>query len=161
MRYALLALLVGCASHNASMQTSVTAYPLNDRILQNADVRHGFAALVRESAYGWRADERAAFLVLDAGQLRLVEWPARNQYHAVRWEGAIPNGTVAIAHTHPLRQPMASAHDCSEAQRLGIPIFVLTRESVVLIDPRDGEQDVIGGAGWLTGSSKFEVQSSK
>ena len=156
MRYAVLALLLGCASQNVSMQTAVTAYPLSDRILQNDDVRRGFASLVKESAFGWRADERAAFLVFDDGRFRLVAWPDRNQYQTVRWQGSIPEGTVAIAHTHPLQHPMASAHDCDEARRLGIPIFVLTRSSVVLIDPRDGEQEIIGGRGWLSGTMNDE-----
>lgn len=155
MRFALAVLVIllsACSSQTvpAVRDSPVTAYPMNARILGNREVYSGFVALVRQSAYGRRSDERAAFVVLEDGRLRLVEWPARNHYHASRWEGAIPAGTIAIAHTHPANQPSASVQDCFEAQRLGIPIFVLTPESVVLIRPRDGEQEPIGGRGWLT-----------
>ena len=56
---------------------------------------------------------------------------------------------MAVAHTHPAQSPDASVHDCDEARRLGMPIFVLTPESVVLIDARDGLPQSIARRGWL------------
>jgi hypothetical protein len=57
---------------------------------------------------------------------------------------------VAIAHTHPANLPDASHHDCDEARRLGIPMFVLTPQSVVLIGSRDGRAERIASRAWLT-----------
>lgn len=129
--------LAGCASVPARYDAPGVAYPM-EAMLKSREVADEFAHLVQLAGYGKRSDERAAFLVLDNGHIRLETWPASNAYHAAAWSGRIPEGTVAIAHTHPQAFPDASVHDRSEAQRLGIPIFVLTPQSVVLIDPRDG-----------------------
>ena len=153
MRYALLLLLVSCASRQspAIVESPILAYPVDASILRNRELTDGFATLVRQSAYGRHSDERAAFIVRgDDGRFRLEFWPARNDYHAARWRGTIPSGTIAIAHTHPIEHPEASAHDCSEAQRIGVPIFVLTPESVILISASDGSQETIAPRGWLT-----------
>jgi len=40
---------------------------------------------------------------------------------------------VAAVHTHPIGQPDASNVDRTEAQRVGIPMFVITLRSVVLV----------------------------
>ena len=107
-------------------------------MIESGEVKDSFTNLIRMAGYGKRADERAGFLVLEHGHIRLEAWPATNGYHAAEWAGAIPAGTVALAHTHPQQFPEASVQDRNEAQRLGIPIFVLTPQSVVMIDPRDG-----------------------
>jgi hypothetical protein len=127
---------------------------VTERILANRDVASGFATLVKDAGYGHRPDERAAFLIVDdKGDLRVMSWPASNRFHAQRWDGSIPSGTIAVAHTHPNESPSASAHDCDEARRLGMPIFVLTPESVVLIDGRNGQPQPIARRGWLAATA--------
>lgn len=141
---AVTVLVAGCSSTTVVQpvfDSPVLAYPLSPAILENRNVSDGFASLVARSGYGRSAYESAAFLVMDdANNWRLVPWPATNLFHAQRWKGAVPRGTVAIVHTHPAHLPDASRHDMDEARRTGIPIFVLTPGTVVLVGGRDGQQ---------------------
>ncbi len=155
LRHALAVVLFasGCATQRvpSSVESPVVAYPMGEQILHNREVSDGLSHLVRLSGYSRRAEERAGFLVIDeAGHFHLQAWPASNRYHAEEWSGALPRGTVAIAHTHPIATPAASMHDCAEALRLGIPMFVLTPDSVVLIGASDGKPHSIASRGWLT-----------
>jgi hypothetical protein len=151
MRYLALLLLFGCASTIPSQFDSpIVAYPLDEKILEDADVTAAFDALLARAAYGLRNDERAGFLILDAsGRFHLEDWPATGRYRAEHWEGPIPVGTVAVVHTHPAGDPFASPHDCLEAERIGIPIFVLTPRSVVLVTD-DGRARYLFRAGMTT-----------
>jgi hypothetical protein len=146
MKRALIVLvaLTGCVSGTVQSryESPFVAYPM-DAMLQSREVNDGFTDLIRMGGYGKRAEERAGFVVLDGGHLRLEPWPANNRYHSAEWLGSVPAGTVAIAHTHPQAFPDASPHDRDEAQRLGVPIFVLTPQAVVMVDPRDGHADRI------------------
>ena len=81
---------------------------------------------------GHRQIERAAFLVYRDGNVDCVIWPASRMHRAERWEGAVPDGTIAIAHTHPNDRPELSEHDRELSRELGIPVFVVTRLGVRL-----------------------------
>jgi hypothetical protein len=132
----IMMLLVACASARVPDQfvSPVLAYPLNDLTLDRPDVIASFDMLLRKSAYGRLGEERAGFLVYDAGRFRLVMWPPTHKFHAEEWRGAIPAGTVAVVHTHPPNQPMPSEHDRFEAARVGVPIIVLTLRSAAITE---------------------------
>jgi proteasome lid subunit RPN8/RPN11 len=95
--------------------------------------------------------ERAAFLVrrLD-GRLTTVAWHV-GEHAEASCTGRIPVGCVAIIHTHPVRSTQPSKHDVTEAQRIGLPIVVITPQSVTvatpqgatvrLLQPKDGLSD--------------------
>src|SRR5438067_5790331 len=136
MRYLAILFLAGCASQStipAHIDWPIRAYPLNEQILDRADIALAFETLLRKASYGRLGEERAGFLVLDGDHFRLVLWPPTHKYHAEEWRGKIPAGTVAAVHTHPIAQPEASNVDRTEAQRVGIPMFVITLRSVVLV----------------------------
>lgn len=136
MRYLLLVLLVGCAATlpiPSHLDWPVVAYPLSEKTLERADVAEAFNHLIAKAGYGRRDDECAAFLVWDNGSFRLIEWPASHRFHAADFQGPIPEGTVAVVHTHPFVLPSPSLHDRMEARRTGIPIFVLTPGKAVLV----------------------------
>ena len=136
MRYlAILVLFCSCATQSIppTLDWPIVAYPLNEQILERADVTLAFEDLLRKSSYGRLGEERAGFLVLDGDHFRLVLWPPSHRYHAEEWNGKIPQGTVAAVHTHPIGLPDASNVDRTEAQRVGIPMFVITMRSVVLV----------------------------
>jgi hypothetical protein len=128
---------LSCASQSqipAHITIPILAYPLSQDILQNEQIIAGFASLVERSGFGKRADERAAFVILDEdGQFHFDLWPATNGFMSATWRGAIPDRTVAIAHTHPEQLPYPSAHDRDEARVSGAPIFVLTRVTITLV----------------------------
>ena len=103
--------------------------------LDDVDVARLAAPLLRaDDEY-----ERAAFVVRgDDGALRLIEWPFRREFRRARWEGAAPEGTIAIVHTHPRELPRPSMGDHAEARRIGLPIYVLTRGGVSVAHPQTG-----------------------
>ena len=74
--------------------------------------------------------ERAAFLIHDADGVAMIYWPRTMQRHAATFRGSVPPNALAIVHTHPPYLWDPSAHDLAEARRLGLPIYVLTRNSV-------------------------------
>ena len=102
-----------------------------DSTFADGSARACFDRLHALSGFGRLAQERAAFLVYrDDGTFDCVVWPASHRHHAEEWRGAIPDGTAAIAHTHPNDRPDPSHNDMAVAQRLGIPVFVVTRFGV-------------------------------
>ena len=141
--FALLGFLaIGCAS--AAVQTkpielATVAYPFSKVVLEREDVS---TCADRVLALGWygRVDwERAAFLRIgDRGLFNCEVWPAKLQFHAATWSGRMPDGTVAIVHSHPRTLPDPSTNDVAEAHRLGIPVIVVTPDSVTMVMPRDG-----------------------
>src|SRR5205823_4629755 len=134
MRYAAALLLAGCITKPIPQHLDwpIVAYPLTEATLNRADVIAAFDDLLRKAAYGHLGEERAGFLVLDGDRFLLVPWPPSHKFHADEWKGKIPYGTVAVVHTHPPGQPLPSTHDRTEAERVGIPILVITPTSVVL-----------------------------
>jgi len=98
-----------------------------------------FSGLVIRSYAGFAKSESAAFLVLHPdGTLQCINWPSTGDFKQAHWSGPLPDGVVASAHTHPLSSPFPSPQDISEAQRVRMPIFVLTPNmiNVVHVDGR-------------------------
>lgn len=90
-----------------------------------------YEQLLAEGGYGRFERERAAFLIREAdGTLTLEPWPDGAYRHA-KFRGRIPARTIAILHTHPADSPQPSARDRAEAERLGIPVVVISPEGVV------------------------------
>lgn len=95
-----------------------------------------FAEIFKASGYGFRRDERAAFLIArDDGGFDCMIWPRTNGYQSAQWEGAVPKNAVAIAHTHPRSLPEPSTHDFAEADRIGLPVYVVTHLGVNVASP--------------------------
>src|SRR5437763_584689 len=69
--------------------------------------------------------EVAAFLVRDGnGAVSCVMWPHTASRRSEHYEGAVPLGTVAIAHTHPTFAERPSRGDIEQAKKIGLPIYV-------------------------------------
>lgn len=91
--------------------------------------------LLKTARYGQTTKEHAAFLVSDSrGGLELVRWAWGAETLRASYRGAIPEGTIAIVHTHPNTSPNPSGDDVATARRLGIPVYVLTRSAVTRTD---------------------------
>ncbi len=83
--------------------------------------------------------ESAAFLVRAADQaLSLEHWPRLRTFRSSHWNGALPDGVVGVIHTHPTYLPFPSEQDLKEAQRLGMPFYVVSRNSLCVAHPADG-----------------------
>lgn len=99
----------------------------------DTDTRACFVKLLALGGYGRRAAERAAFVVAGSdGGTSCVVWPATNEVQHARWDGPVPPGTFAIAHTHPRHLSDPSAHDLRESSRTNLPIYVITPDRVTL-----------------------------
>lgn len=92
--------------------------------------------------------ERAAFVVKDpAGRLRMIGWRSNEKLYA-SYRGIVPANAIAIAHTHPYQERDPSAHDVAESRRVGMPIIVVTIDSVMVAMP-DGRIRVLArGTDW-------------
>ena len=103
------------------------AYPWNGQTIARADVRECFEHLLAGAYYGHSDYESAAWVVLDHGQLECRDWPRTFAFRAESWEGQVPDGTVAIAHTHPAKMRRPSSGDLRVAGQLGVPVIVVTQ----------------------------------
>ena len=83
--------------------------------------------------------ETAAFIVRGKdGSLAMHYWPRQFRYRTASWEGPVPEGVIAIIHTHPSTRPEPSPRDYDEARRLQMPFYVVTRGALCVADPRAG-----------------------
>ena len=88
-------------------------------------------ALLARAQYGFSEREHAAFIVREDDQtLSFVDWPYVAQQAKAQYRGRIPRGTVAIVHTHPNERPVPSPDDVALAQRIALPVYVLTRTEI-------------------------------
>ncbi|MCU1350553.1 MAG: hypothetical protein JWO56_3583 [Acidobacteria bacterium] len=129
----------------------IVAMPVGSDLVAQPNVAACFAALLKLGGYGKRPEERAAFLVLHADHtFSCVVWPPTFGYRSERWRGPIPDGTVAIVHTHPEREPAPSSFDVAEAERIGVPILVLTNHSVTAAYPSAKRVATLAGRDWTS-----------
>jgi hypothetical protein len=101
---------------------------VESEIARDPLIREHFWTLLRDAFYGHATLEEAAFIVRNAdGALAIVRWPRAGTPHIAKWKGSFPEGTVAIAHTHPNRFPEPSRIDKRTARVRKVPVYVVTR----------------------------------
>ena len=84
--------------------------------------------------------EVAAFVVVDEeGQMSCLVWPRMSWIRSQTFNGKIPQGTVAVVHTHPRREERPSYGDTLESMRLRLPFYVLTAAAIWVVDPASGQ----------------------
>jgi len=95
-----------------------------------ADVQTCMQRVLKDGGYGFLRIEAAAFLIEkdDAYECRM--WSRSVSFHSQEWRGAIPEGAVAIIHSHPKDLPDPSSNDQRLAKRLRMPVFVVTPRHV-------------------------------
>ena len=104
------------------------AYPFSEQTLERRDVTTCFDHLLARSYYGRTNYERAAFLVLnDDKTISCRDWPPTFAFRTAQWTSAVPDGTIAIAHTHPATMRRPSREDLSTAESVGVPVIVVTQ----------------------------------
>lgn len=117
-----------------------------DALCSPAAVR-GYGYLLASTGFTSEV-EHAAFVVRDAdGSIHFVRWNSQHELRA-KYTGVVPDGCVAIAHTHPYLQTQPSPHDIDEAQRIHIPIIVITPVAVTIAHA-DGNVETLFSKGWL------------
>lgn len=111
-------------------------------LLSSQQANVWYDALLVESGYGRLPFERAGFLILERdGAITMQPWDTRGVRHA-SYRGAMPERVIAIAHTHPRNETRPSSRDREVAARVGVPVIVVTNESVIAAMP-DGSLRVL------------------
>jgi proteasome lid subunit RPN8/RPN11 len=115
--------------------------------LCHAEAARHYAQLNATAALTRRDSERAAFLVRsNDGRLRAIPWQPGDAIEASH-KGPVPARCIAIMHTHPIAAPQPSRRDVAEAQRIRLPIVVITPDSVT-VALTDGTTIQLFGPGW-------------
>lgn len=136
-----MANLVGSIALVLSMVLNAAVPGLNDGTVAR------LAYQVLQKAGGLDQLELAAFIVkTPRGALNLVHWPNRG-FSKASWLGPVPEGVVAVIHTHPARSPRPSMQDRAEAVRLELPFYVVSRGALCLSDAQ-GEVQCAGSVPW-------------
>lgn len=140
-------LMAGAGSAVAGLTQSTTKHPQRgvvSALLEDpVDAGSSYAAILNDLQNGsTRGDgqrERAAFIVRsEEGEYRCAEWPSKHHWREASYNGFVPAGTIAIAHTHPRAFPHPSQHDVDEAIRTQLVSYVITFWSIYRIDPAGG-----------------------
>jgi hypothetical protein len=104
--------------------------------------RGHYADLLRSAGYGRFEFERGGFLIRErSGDITFAPW-ASIDFRRASFHGSIPEGTIAIVHTHPVNAPRPSARDRAEARRLGLPVVVVAPQGVVAAMPDGSEREL-------------------
>jgi hypothetical protein len=91
--------------------------------------------LLQQSRYGYDDRERAAWIVrAPNGALDTVTWPYGAAAYEATFTGSMPDGSIAIIHTHPNRSPYPSGGDEDLARRKRITVYVLTHSGITGTD---------------------------
>ncbi|HEU5161961.1 MAG TPA: Mov34/MPN/PAD-1 family protein [Thermoanaerobaculia bacterium] len=144
MRPALLLFFVLAVPLHAS-EDFETALAADPRVLEI------FATLLADGGLGFRDSEAAAFITIDeSGGYRCQGWPFRNGHQKQIFRGALPEFTVAIAHTHPKGSRRPSPADRETARAIGLPVFVLTPRDIWVATPEGAVAPLVVNRMWAT-----------
>lgn len=99
--------------------------------------------------------EAAAFVVWREGTLSLVPWPDQFERHRQTWQGRIPDGAIAVVHTHPDRRPTLSLGDRDLARSTGLAVVALSRWAIWIADPdRSDPVPLVERRNWAAGAAR-------
>ncbi|HEU4522275.1 MAG TPA: hypothetical protein VFT12_09745 [Thermoanaerobaculia bacterium] len=130
------------------MLAMVLASVLGCGELCSADAVTLYASMLEEGGYGRLAFERAGFLIREkSGTITMAPWNSFRYRHA-SYQGSIPAGTIAIVHTHPLSSRRPSAGDRETSRVTGLPVVVVTPDTVTAAMPDGHEVTLIGKRAW-------------
>ena len=103
--------------------------------------------------------ERAAWIVRQSdGKLSSVRWPHLGARYKITWKYQLPRQTLAQVHTHPrTASPQPSDEDRRQAMRLGLPIYVISRKGIWVVNP-DGTTIQQSGSGWAKEQLGSEIE---
>ena len=107
--------------------------------------------------------EAAAFIVAQPdGSLVAVPWAANTaSIRGARYSGAIPAGTIAIAHTHPFTAELPSRGDLAQAKKIRLPIYTISQWSLYVADPSGAVVPLIVRHNWLRSQRPAEFLAAE
>ena len=127
-----------------------------ERVVE-AGLRGEAFRLWKAGGYGGDRSERAAWVVQAAAGVAWLDWPWDRRYLASRWLGPAPVGAMAIVHTHPaVVDPRPSDTDRATANRLGVPVYTVSRRGIWKAEP-GGAVTRVGDETWWSGCETGEA----
>ena len=147
------------------MLAAVLLLALSFDVRHSADDPRVLAVLqdiAHRGAYQTDQQEVAAFLVRDAnGVISSVFWPHTANRRSEHYDGAIPAGTVAIAHTHPWQADQhPSRGDIAQAMKIGMPIYVVTRLNLYVVESTGEVIALFERTNWTHSANPVEVRTA-
>jgi hypothetical protein len=86
--------------------------------------------LWKRTEYGWNSkqSEKAAWIIRDRdGKIRWMEWDSAPEHRAATWKYEVPEGVIALIHTHPaLTDPKPSRQDVRVAKQIKASVYTLS-----------------------------------
>lgn len=119
-----------------------------------APLEEGFPApafeLWRKARFGHERRERAAWVVAgEDGALAWREWPPSGFFDREVWHGPMPEGTIAIVHTHADgADPRPSLQDAATARLRNVLVYAISRSGVFRVTPGGTTERVAGEEWW-------------
>jgi RHS repeat-associated protein len=125
-------------------------------------LKKDYARLFAMAKWGLVSHEIAAWGRKNGdGSYKLELWPTdRSKSGQATWHGPIPDWVILQVHTHPLRGPSGQAYqqspspvDIGLADKRDLPVFVLTREEVYVVNTEGDVYTLTDGKDlwWRTG----------
>jgi RHS repeat-associated protein len=163
---------IGFEGKDANLYAYVFGDPVNwvdtdglDAVTSDSTVRQYFWDLWRQSAYGKSPAERAAWIkssrhLQDPTTKRFgcEKWPWSAAAAQETWNGPVPLGVIALAHTHPdEKSPKPSTggsksnpRDDYAATQINAPVYTISRKGIWKITP-SGKITQEEGPEWTKG----------
>ena len=107
-----------------------------------------YSGLLARKQLSYSRVEEAAFLIQDsAGRLHAVNWKSGASDRAL-YVGPRPEHCIGVMHTHPFGDNKPSLGDRNEAQRIRLPIVVVTPVAVTVAWPDGTVSSLTDGVSW-------------
>jgi len=126
------------------------------------DAEDCFYCLLARSGWGFRCDEEAAWLTLEAGggglEFGCQIWTPTKAVGETTFRGVIPGNLVGQAHTHPTRcpntsrtGPKPSGLDRELANNKNIPVYTISPDGIWAYKPHAKRPERVAPGNWTKG----------
>lgn len=152
---------MGLAPHallilSLSMASSPEQFPLRD-LVKNRELLRIASDLEWLKPLRHKELEIAAFVVRRGDHFDCLIWPPTFGSYSATFRGIRPEGTVAIVHTHPRWANEPSSDDIALAQRVALPVYVLTRLNVTVATV-DGKMSWVVASHYWSGTTNWVTE---
>lgn len=94
-----------------------------------------FFELFSDAAFGYEQSESAGWIVQWNEHYILSKWPKMDQKRKHVWSQIVPDGVIAVAHTHPTRDiQKPSDQDISLAKTIKLPVYTICKGGIFKTD---------------------------
>jgi len=145
-------------SQGKQNQTQTQTMPEGRRgheLLDNREVEAHAFRLFESSGFGSVSTEHSMWVISKDGEYSFIVWPWSAAAGKETWKGPVPDGAVAIIHTHPSsksERPSPDDHDLADGKQsksIRMPVYVLHRNGIWKAVPGARDPVQVRGSQWL------------